>query len=645
MADTIKKNIGKNTIGDNGKIQVDLRTYNRSTHDLSGVFRNTQSPGTLVPCECILALKEDTFEIETDAQILTHPTTGPLYGSFKFEVHWFQAPLRLYNSWLHNNRTGIGMNMAQVKFPMLNVDLNSTFDNPTEENEFSQINPSCVLAYLGLRGYGYVKERQTPTVSKNAIPLIAYYDIFKNYYANKQEENFYIIGQQENLRRITVKDEQDKQIYKGSPNPIQWIQLKKGYKIILEPSGYTEDQLIIHVWDKRIPGYNDVGVGEIGVYDQLQSTITILAEEVLLVGIENTNKATLKKYKLEDLDEFRDTILGTKGNQVLNITGENSIDLYKSFNERFSGTRKKLYTTSSQYGLALKTYNSDLYQNWIDTEWIEGVNGINEISSVDVSSGQLTMDSLNLAQKVYNMLNRIAVSGGTYKDWLETVYTGNYIERCEAPIFEGGISQEIVFQEVVSQAASDKEPLGTLAGRGVTANNKKGGKIKIKVTEPSFIIGICSITPRIDYSQGNEFYTELKNMDDLHKPALDGIGYQDSINTGRAYWDDYLETTGKTTKRSAGKTVAWINYMTAVNKCYGNFADNQSEAFMVLNRNYTMKNNGTNTEIEDLTTYIDPVKFNYVFADTNLDAMNFWVQIKKTITARRVMSAKQIPNL
>ena len=74
-----------------------------------------------------------------------------------------------------------------------------------------------------------------------------------------------------------------------------------------------------------------------------------------------------------------------------------------------------------------------------------------EISAVDVSSGKLSMDALNLSQKVYNMLNRIVVSGGTYRDWLETVYTGsNYLERCETPTFEGGKSQEIVFQEVVS---------------------------------------------------------------------------------------------------------------------------------------------------------------------------------------------------
>ena len=52
------------------------------------------------------------------------------------------------------------------------------------------------------------------------------------------------------------------------------------------------------------------------------------------------------------------------------------------------------------------------------------------------------MDALNLSQKVYNFLNRIAVSGGTYRDWLETVYTGgNYMERCETPTFEGGVSQ------------------------------------------------------------------------------------------------------------------------------------------------------------------------------------------------------------
>ena len=91
-----------------------------------------------------------------------------------------------------------------------------------------------------------------------------------------------------------------------------------------------------------------------------------------------------------------------------------------------------------------------------------------------------------------------------------------------------------------------------------------------------------------------------------------------------------------------GKQPAWLNYMTDFNRVYGNFADPDNEMFMTLNRRYEMDEN---YRIADLTTYIDPSKFNYIFAQTELDAQNFWVQIACDITARRKMSAKVIPNL
>ena len=182
----------------------------------------------------------------------------------------------------------------------------------------------------------------------------------------------------------------------------------------------------------------------------------------------------------------------------------------------------------------------------------------------------------------------------------------------------------------------------------MNAGKQKGGKIKIRATEPGYMMCITSITPRIDYSQGNDFDSDWISLDGMHKPALDGIGYQDSVNTGRAWWDDVYtgDQPASLKKHTPGKTVAWIDYMTNVNRTYGNFAAGMSEAFMVLNRNYEIKydTNG-NSRISDLTTYIDPVKYNYIFADTSIDAMNFWVQIKFDITARRLMSAKQIPNL
>ena len=66
---------------------------------------------------------------------------------------------------------------------------------------------------------------------------------------------------------------------------------------------------------------------------------------------------------------------------------------------------------------------------------------------------------------------------------------------------------------------------------------------------------------------------------------------------------------------------------------------------MVLNRNYEPNFEAGAPKVKDITTYIDPAKFNYAFAYNELQAQNFWCEIQFDIKARRLMSAKQIPNL
>jgi hypothetical protein len=245
------------------------------------------------------------------------------------------------------------------------------------------------------------------------------------------------------------------------------------------------------------------------------------------------------------------------------------------------------------------------------------------------------------------MLNRIAVSGGSYDDWLDAVYTHQRTRSVENPMYMGGLIKELAFQEVISQADTevngDKQPLGTLAGKGILTGKNKGGKVYIKVDEPSIILGIVSLTPRIDYSQGNDWTVNLKTMDDLHKPALDEIGFQELITEQQAWWTSEVDSNGGVTYKSAGKQPAWINYMTKVNKCYGNFAIETDSMYMTLNRRYEATEDGK--DILDLTTYIDPKKYNNIFANTRRDAMNFWTQIGVQMIARRKMSAKLMPNL
>ena len=153
---------------------------------------------------------------------------------------------------------------------------------------------------------------------------------------------------------------------------------------------------------------------------------------------------------------------------------------------------------------------------------------------------------------------------------------------------------------------------------------------------------LSSYVPRIDYSQGNKWWTRLETMDDLHKPNLDAIGFQELITDEFCAIDTKAPTGGNPTYSSVGKQVSWQEYMTDVNETYGDFAVGGALDWMAFNRSYNVS---AADGVTDATTYIDPTKFNVAFANAKLSAKNLWSQVAINATARRVMSAKQIPNL
>lgn len=637
----ITKTIGKNTVGDNKSMQVRLHNYYRSTHDLSYVWKNTQAPGTLVPFLSEYVQKGDTHEIDLSAMVLTHPTIGPLFGSFKLQLDVFIAPIRLYQKMLHNNALGIGLDMSKVKLPIIQRNV-PVVSGGTNFRYINLISSSALLAYLGIRGWGKTTASGTIYSKKNGIPLLAYWDIYKNYYANKQEEKGVMIDN--NLINLTGKI--------GSTAVANWgtntTDVSRNTDIEISWTLNEELSLKDFTVSGRInqTDINDLPLDTISTLKSISNngkTITATMNETVSgIRIKTDIEPTLYRFNLSEIDDEREKILSAPTTTNY-IVGENNSNGIYSRCYKNNDSNGEAQTRNKMQGLAIKTYQSDIFNNWVQTEWLDGDNGINAITSIDTSSGEFTLDTLNLAQKVYNMLNRIAVSDGSYRSWLETVFTGGYTERTETPIYYGGMSQEVVFEEVISSSAAENEPLGTLAGRGRLAGNKKGGKIVIKVEEPSWIIGICSLTPRIDYSQGNNFTCNWLTMDDLHKPALDGIGFQDLTTEKMAWWTETWDDKGPKLQK-IGKTVAWIDYMTNYNKNYGEFASGNSEDFMVLDRDYR-KNLIINIDKNDFSTYIDPGKFNGIFADTKRNAMNFWIQIGVKWQVRRLISAKQIPNL
>lgn len=669
-----KVTLGGDRLGSGKRMRQELHNFYRSNHNLSSSIALTMAPGVLYPFYCIPATNGETFDIDLDAFVRTIPTKGPLFGSFKLQVDFFSVPIRLYQGILHNNPLAIGLKMNQVKLPKLNVQTaweKAVMETAINNGTFfeKQVHPSSLLKFCGVSGVGApqgtpIQDKITYSRKVNAVPILAYYDIFKNYYANKQEENAYVItpytAESSQYDVFTLEADGTKSQFSFGAG----TRIKRASISIIPKSATTyvyiygqdllEDyqSILVEFEGERI-GIEDYNIESatneyiklqfdthIEYEDSKSFTVTVYAPvEEKVIGDFDTIKLT--PFKLSNIDDMRTTLLS------MNQLGEEYVinDFSKLPYSTMSNTDTQGYNLNRYplNGLVVKTYQSDMFNNWLDTEWIEGENGINQISAVSVTDGKFTIDTLNLANKVYDMLNRIAISGGTYQDWQDAVYTGNTTKHCETPIYIGGMSSEVMFDEVISTAETvvddEKQALGTLGGRG-KLQGRKGGKIVAKIKEPSFIMGIVSLTPRIMYSQGNQFFmTELDTVDDMHKPSLDGIGFQDLLVSKMNFTGDKFQPNGTapSARLSAGKQTAWIDWMTDVDRCYGDFALTEGKSFMVLGRNYSPYN--------DITTYIEPTKFNYAFAYTELDAQNFWTFINVNNKARRLMSAKQIPNL
>lgn len=680
----MKKTLGGDRLRSESKMEVYLPNFGRSSHNIGKIIRTSQACGTIVPYWCQIGLDGTTFYIDITTKVKTLPTTGPVFGSFKHQIDVFVIPIRLYIAALHNNALGVGLNMSKVLLPRFLVYSANTsiYENDTNRG---QVNPSSLLAYLGIKGFGHTKVNQYVR-SFPAIFNLAYWDTFKNYYANKQEEYAYVItGINHTWKSISIGDgvkwvktwtENKSAAYKIEPTAEKPKYIKLEFDENISPEEVNEIQFLTNIPGSTQKLNELTRLGDSFVFERtdpealgikapdnprkatkvyaykVKQTIQIAynmdATGENLITMPDNQKIKLTQFPLKNIDDERTKILAapsTSAYTLSNLTmpygaATATLDL-PNYN------RTKTYHSSnawySQAGLAVKTYLSDRFNNWLNTEWIDGTTGgINAITAVDVSDGKLTMDALILQKKIFNMLNRVAITDGTYQAWREATYGIRSATLPESPIFCGGMQSEIAFDEIVSNSATDEEPLGTLAGRGVATMYKSGRGLKIKCTEPSMIMALGSITPRVDYSQGNKWWTRLHNMDDFHKPTLDAIGFQELITDELAAWNTEVTGQEELAYSSLGKQPSWIEYTTDVNETYGEFAAGMPLAFMCLNRVYEENKDGA---IDNASTYIDPTIYNSIFAESRLSSQNFWVQVAFDVTARRVMSAKQIPNL
>lgn len=168
-------------------------------HDLSHFLRTSMAPGCLVPILVDELVAGDQRIVDLTSLVETQALLSPLYGSYQLKIEAFFAGTSLYCPKLWRNgsmQTPDGI--LDANYPTFTLPEESrTGSEGSETFERFAVNSSSLLAYLGYppNFSSICSTESTENLSHNAIPLLMYLDIFRHYYANRQEPQFPYISQ------------------------------------------------------------------------------------------------------------------------------------------------------------------------------------------------------------------------------------------------------------------------------------------------------------------------------------------------------------------------------------------------------------------------------------------------------------------
>lgn len=155
-------------------------------HDLSHYLRTSMAPGLGYPICCIPCNPGDYHQLEFKHLMNTQAILNPLYGSYRLQICVFFAGVSLYVPKLWRNGSMLQSNTGLL-------DANFPIFNPASHKPMYQVDPSSLPAFLGM-GYHSGRFSSAPSsFSVNLIPYLMYYDIFRHYYANRQEVFYYVM--------------------------------------------------------------------------------------------------------------------------------------------------------------------------------------------------------------------------------------------------------------------------------------------------------------------------------------------------------------------------------------------------------------------------------------------------------------------
>lgn len=607
----------------------------RSRRDLSLYKPFTASVGTLVPCFSTDMLPGDWMRINTIATVQSMPMVAPVRGRWKVSFDYYYNPWSNIYGFMDNDTrlsTQQIVNMYRYTFHLGPAQKLDDIDNlGFVLMQLPKVPCGGVLDFLGCP-IGYVGDFSNGTNSGTvaiegsdhpAEGFITYLDIVRNYYVNNQL---------------------DKVPYLANNNP-------EAITSVVSETPYN--------------------------------SVTLEKLDDFILSLRNTSRKGLTEtYNIFKLGYLQDYFLYSQGNNPTTSTGPQ--------------TMLPSFDIKRQCGLFLTNYRMDLLRGIMSQSVGEFKAKVN-VEDVNGQTPFVSMDNVYFADKLQQFINRIDITGGRFTDWIRTRWNIDPGISVDRPIYLGSHSLWLNTIDVIATASgatnvgsrNDNSVLGQQVGYQVgKMTDKKQRPITIKSKQYGTLMCIFRIVPDVVYSEGFELNMLKTKFADIYDPAFKQLGFQDVLkaemsvfptihtwyttDSGSSLPDEYYWSVSNniTNKTSVGKRVAWSEYMGSLGRAHGEFASGMSLDYWVNNRRYYVGSSASRdtfiaslrSEVPasipfseefadkfihsfDATTYVYPHLWNTPFANIDIKAMNYNVDVYFQIDANRSLGKRVMPHM
>lgn len=496
-------------------VQESFAKVESSFHDISRLNSFTFDEGQIQVCDVFPILPTDELDINVDFIIDTLPLVVKPFCRFSIEIEYYlQYNRDLWKGWEAFVTKGRSGNLS-MRVPRVKLD-SEYFINPddvgTDAKKVKFISPHSLASALGVPAIKFDADKPyLPYYHDDTAQSISYRNLYDAGQVNALPFMFY---------------QQIFKYYKLNQNLVQantnWFPIEGDYDWLL-PFAAGDESNTLNTVGNDVTYYseaprNDVADGvnllELRYSQKRVDRFTGALPWLMRGNVPTLETAAFDNFTLDDLNFLGSSNMDGSRFLVRNPQmSDTTFDTYKATVSNNAGGSN----TGSAFHLG---FSADAYRfSDADGNLTNIPTGqMTTISKPKINASVSDTFGIN-ANQLRSLLaltvwqERNAYTNGSYNEFIKSHYRVNPRADEHIPMYIGGMSTNMYFDEVLQQAvdtSSDATPLGTQVSNGIARSNGYIGHVSSK--DFGFVIGIITIRPDNMYTQGLEHFLNQENV-------------------------------------------------------------------------------------------------------------------------------------